>query len=92
MDCLGQPISHLLFPADVHLYSEATKQLLKDDSHTVELRFRLRVADNDPAAAADPSQAPAEQIYEMMEGKGMLMHDRSKGEPTHVSLAVSSFT
>lgn len=43
-DILGNPIQDHLAPADGSVFAEATRELLKDDSHTVEARFRLQVS------------------------------------------------
>jgi serine/threonine-protein kinase RIM15 len=84
--CLGIPISSLLFPSDARLFGEATKQLLADDSHTVEVRFRLRIhfEDADTSASND--------VYEAMEGKGMLVHDRETGKSTHTMCVFCVFS
>jgi serine/threonine-protein kinase RIM15 len=83
VNCLGVPISSLLFPSDARLFAEATKQLLADDSHTVEVNFRLRVQQDDPDLAS------SEDVYETMEGKGMLMHDRDTGVSSHTMFVLS---
>ena len=56
---------------------------MEDDSHTVEVRFRVRLHDQD--ADRDPS-APV--LYQQMEGKGMLMIDREEGHPSHTMWVV----
>lgn len=87
IECIGVSISTLLYPADEGLFKAATKQLLRDDSHTVELRFRLRVhqqPQGSPTASDEESPISSEFVYEIMEGKGMLMHDRDGSlKPSH---------
>ncbi|GAA6061906.1 hypothetical protein JCM10212_000531 [Sporobolomyces blumeae] len=79
-DCLDTPISDFLFPDDAAVFAEATRQLEADDSHTVEVSFRLRVASSSQASQDDE---PAEDLYEAMEGKGMLMLDGLTGSASH---------
>jgi serine/threonine-protein kinase RIM15 len=56
---------------------------MEDDSHTVEVRFRIKLYDQE--ANRDPS-VPV--LYQQMEGKGMLMIDREEGHPTHTMWVV----
>lgn len=77
-ECIGQPISHLLYPDDAAVFAEASRQLQEDDSHTVEAHFRIRIF----AESEDPDDHSHEQ-FEAMEGKGMLMRDRITSSPTH---------
>lgn len=77
-ECIGQPISHLLYPEDAAVFAEASRHLQEDDSHTIEAHFRIRIfAENE-----DPDDHTHEQ-FEAMEGKGMLMRDRITSAPTH---------
>ncbi|KZT74282.1 hypothetical protein DAEQUDRAFT_761156 [Daedalea quercina L-15889] len=76
-DLIGTRISRLLAPADWHVFRDATRRLLDDDSRTVEVRFRLKVAD------AEPGQSSYKNLYQPMVGTGMLMMDREEGQPTH---------
>ncbi|GAA6047829.1 hypothetical protein JCM3770_004663 [Rhodotorula araucariae] len=79
-ECLDMPIADFLYPGDASVFAEATRQLEADDSHTVEVSFRLRVA-----WASDTSQDEQvpEDFYEAMEGKGMLMLDGLTGSASH---------
>lgn len=100
MDCLGQPISDMLHPSDSKLFAEATEQLIKDDSHTVEVRFRLRVVLETSSLGheEDFEEEETSYVWEAMEGKGMCIHDRETGEATHTMcvhfcrIAVSFFS
>ena len=86
IECLDTPISHLLYPPDAGVFAEATRQLQSDDTHTVEVVFRLRVMQS-----AEQREQPYDlsaYIYEGMEGKGMLMRDRATGEATHTMWVV----
>ena len=56
---------------------------MEDDSHTVEVRFKLKLYD--PETERDPY---ASTICRQMEGKGMLMIDREEGRPTHTMWVV----
>ncbi|OBZ70089.1 Serine/threonine-protein kinase cek1 [Grifola frondosa] len=76
-DYYGTRVSRLLAPSDWHVFRDATRRLQEDDSHTVEVRFRLRVYDAD----LDPSSPNA--LYQGMQGIGMLMVDREDGRPSH---------
>ncbi|EMD40808.1 response regulator receiver [Gelatoporia subvermispora B] len=76
-DLVGTRISRLLAPADWHVFRDATRRLQEDDSRTVEVKFRLLLAEPD----TDPSQTT--NLYQPMEGKGMLMIDREDGRPSH---------
>ncbi|KAF5333261.1 hypothetical protein D9611_002188 [Ephemerocybe angulata] len=77
----GTRISSLLARHDWGVFKEATQRLQEDDSHTVEVRFNLRI---DSFAERDPSSA----FYQLMEGKGMLMIDREDGQPSHTMWVV----
>ncbi|KAH8999215.1 hypothetical protein EDB92DRAFT_941458 [Lactarius akahatsu] len=70
-------ISRLLAPQDASVFQVATQTLREDDSHTVEVRFYLRVEPLDERD--DPNSA----LYQSMEGKGMLMTDREDGTLSH---------
>ena len=88
-ECIGRPISNLLYTADNHLFCEASKQLLRDDGHTVELRFRLRIMQpEDQEMEGSERRGSADYIYEAMEGKGMLMHDRVSAKAAHTMWVV----
>lgn len=84
-DCLDTPISNFLYPEDAAVFAEATRQLEADDSHTVEVSFRLRVASS---SASSNDDEPPEDLYEGMEGKGMLMLDGLTGGPSHTMWVV----
>ncbi|TFY60575.1 hypothetical protein EVJ58_g5063 [Rhodofomes roseus] len=81
-DLIGTRISRLLAPADWHVFRDATRRLLEDDSRTVEVQFRLKVAD------AEPGQSSYKNLYQQMVGTGMLMMDREEGTPTHTMWVV----
>ena len=89
-DCLGLPISDLLFHDDAAVFAEATRQLEADIGHTVEVRFRLRVATSPPSsrASSEESRAESEEFFELMEGKGMLMTDGLTGSSSHTMWVV----
>ncbi|KAI9448137.1 hypothetical protein H4582DRAFT_1802206 [Lactarius indigo] len=70
-------ISRLLAPQDASVFQVATQTLREDDSHTVEVRFYLRV---DPL---DERDDPNSALYQSMEGKGMIMTDREEGTLSH---------
>ncbi|KAG5648926.1 hypothetical protein DXG03_000275 [Asterophora parasitica] len=78
----GTRISNLLAPTDWGVFKEATQRLRADDSHTVEVRFRLRI---EPTIEQDPG---AGFLFQPMEGKGMLMIDREDGQPSHTMWVV----
>ncbi|BGP04611.1 rim15, signal transduction response regulator [Rhodotorula toruloides] len=84
-ECLDTPISDFLYPDDAAVFAEATRQLEADDSHTVEVSFRLRVAS---ASQTSQDDSPPEDLYEAMEGKGMLMLDGLTGSPSHTMWVV----
>jgi serine/threonine-protein kinase RIM15 len=71
----GTRISSLLSPPDWSVFKEATQRLQEDDSHTVEVRFKLHIE-------------PNLDLYQQMEGKGMLMIDREDGQPSHTMWVV----
>ncbi|KAJ7068423.1 hypothetical protein C8F01DRAFT_1118156 [Mycena amicta] len=74
----GTRISRLLAPSDRDVFALATTCLRDDDSHTVEVRFKLQVQSEDDREMSTPGV-----LYQQMEGKGMLMVDREDGEPSH---------
>ncbi|GLB33957.1 putative cheY-homologous receiver domain containing protein [Lyophyllum shimeji] len=78
----GTRISNLLAPSDWGVFKEATQRLRADDSHTVEVRFRLQI---EPTVERDAS---AGFLFQPMEGKGMLMIDREDGQPSHTMWVV----
>ncbi|GAA6014858.1 hypothetical protein JCM11491_002139 [Sporobolomyces phaffii] len=86
-ECLDTPIADFLFPDDAAVFAEATRQLEADDSHTVEVNFRLRVASSSQASQ-DDDDGPPEDLYEAMEGKGMLMLDGLSGSASHTMWVV----
>lgn len=65
------------------MFQEANARLQEDDSHTVEVKFRLAI---EPDDERDPSTTPA--MYQLMEGKGMVMIDREEGTPTHTMWSI----
>jgi serine/threonine-protein kinase RIM15 len=75
----GTRISSLLSPPDWSVFKEATQRLHEDDSHTVEVRFKLRI---------EPNLDRDSFLYQQMEGKGMLMIDRETGQPSHTMWVV----
>lgn len=81
---LDTPIVELLAPADVETFAEATRQLQLNESHTVEIAFRMLV--KCPGKKLDSGASVGEEpvdFYQEMEGKGMLMRDREEGTPSH---------
>ncbi|GAA6004420.1 hypothetical protein JCM10207_000719 [Rhodosporidiobolus poonsookiae] len=84
-ECLDTPISDFLYPDDAAVFAEATRQLEADDSHTVEVSFRLRVGSS--SQTSQDEEAP-EDLYEAMEGKGMLMLDGMTGAASHTMWVV----
>ncbi|KAG9086177.1 hypothetical protein FS749_003854 [Ceratobasidium sp. UAMH 11750] len=71
-DVIGTAVTRLLAPEDTDVFVKSTRSLREDDSHTIEAAFQMRVESNAP-----------EPVYQEFEGKGMLMLDRSTGEPSH---------
>ncbi|KAK4700084.1 serine/threonine-protein kinase RIM15, partial [Phenoliferia sp. Uapishka_3] len=84
-ECLEAPIAEFLYSEDAAVFAEATRQLEADDSHTVEVTFRLRVASSSASSQDDES---SDDLYEVMEGKGMLMLDGVSGGPSHTMWVV----
>ncbi|EIN10300.1 hypothetical protein PUNSTDRAFT_50963 [Punctularia strigosozonata HHB-11173 SS5] len=71
----GTKITRMLAPSDWHVFTDACRRLDQDDSHTVEVKFRMLVyPPNDDSNALH---------YQPFEGKGMLMVDRETGHPSH---------
>ena len=64
----------MLSPPDWNVFRDATQRLQEDDSHTIEVRFKLQV---------EPDDDRDHPIIRTMEGKGMLMIDRDNGQPSH---------
>ncbi|CAG7848303.1 Serine/threonine-protein kinase cek1 [Serendipita indica DSM 11827] len=75
----GMGISPLLHPDDRNKFREASEKLQTDDSHTVEIVFRIQVEDPD----ASPDGQFHAPVYRNMEGSGMLMLDRVDHVPSH---------
>jgi serine/threonine-protein kinase RIM15 len=76
----GMGISPLLHPDDAHKFKEASDKLQSDDSHTVEIQFRMRV---EPDYDDADQMENVEPVYLDMEGSGMLMLDRVEQVPSH---------
>ncbi|KZW04120.1 hypothetical protein EXIGLDRAFT_600010 [Exidia glandulosa HHB12029] len=72
----GTSVSSLLAPDDIHVFRDATDKLQEDDTHTIEVRFRMQV-DVSRYHGGGPL------VYREMEAKGMLMLDRGDGTPSH---------
>ena len=64
----------MLSPPDWNVFRDAAQRLQEDDSHTIEVRFKLQV---------EPDDDRDHPIIRTMEGKGMLMIDRDDGQPSH---------
>ena len=75
-ECTGTSISAFLAAEDMHVFRDATDRLQEDDSHTLEVRFRMQVC-------IDQYNAGGPLMYREMVGKGMLMLDRGDGTPSH---------
>ena len=75
---MGLGISELLHQSDLRKFKEASDRLQNDDSHTVEIQFRIRVEPDE--SRGQDSSVP---IYKHMEGSGMLMLDRVDHIPSH---------
>ncbi|KAH9918224.1 uncharacterized protein BXZ73DRAFT_53086 [Epithele typhae] len=75
-DYFGTRVSKLLAPSDWHVFRDATRRLQENDSHTIEVKFKLRISPNDDSSGSS-------NLYQQMEGSGMLMIDREDGRPTH---------
>ncbi|KAI9512254.1 hypothetical protein F5148DRAFT_1273870 [Russula earlei] len=73
----GMRISRFLAPQDASVFQVATQTLREDDSHTVEVRFYLRIE------PYDEREDPNSVLYQLMDGKGMLMTDREEGTLSH---------
>lgn len=73
---VGLDISQLLSNEDKTVFATATKEMIADESKTVEVVFRVLTND---------SKKPFE-----MEGKGMLMYNRVTSEPSHTMWVVKS--
>ena len=82
---IGTPIAGCLAPSDADVFDEATRQLQEDDSHTLEVQFRIKVKpEGMEDDYAEEEHAPTEHAwFREMEGKGMLMYDRGDGTPSH---------
>lgn len=72
-EMFDSPIQDVLAPGDSSTFAQATQQLQANDSHTVEVAFRLQINLTEPEGV----------YYQEMEGKGMLMHDRQSALPSH---------
>ena len=82
-ELIDTPVSELLATADRGVFMEATQQLEANSAHTVEIAFRLRLPQHLPVTD-DSGQVVGEiPLFQRMEGKGMLMHDRQLGLLSH---------
>lgn len=78
---IGMGISALLHTDDREKFKAASDKLQSDDSHTVEIQFRIQVEDDEQPLS--PGTEPQEPTYRAMEGSGMLMLDRVEHVPSH---------
>ncbi|KAL4081625.1 hypothetical protein V8B97DRAFT_1924180 [Scleroderma yunnanense] len=79
----GTRISNLLAPSDWTIFRDATYRLQRDDSRTVEVRFKLQVQpEGEKEASANG------YLFQQMEGQGMLMIDREDAQPSHTMWVV----
>ncbi|KAI8078172.1 uncharacterized protein B0P05DRAFT_491594 [Gilbertella persicaria] len=74
---IGLDISQLLSDEDKNVFKIATKEMLADDSRTVEVVFTV---------CPDKSKGTIQ-----MEAKGMLMYNRVTGEPSHTMWVMKPF-
>lgn len=74
-------MSRLLAPSDWHVFRDATRRLQENDSRTIEVKFKIRIAGGD-----EPSSQT--NLYQQMEGNGLLMIDREEGRATHTMWVV----
>ncbi|CCL99433.1 uncharacterized protein FIBRA_01451 [Fibroporia radiculosa] len=81
-ELIATRVSRLLAPSDWHVFRDATRRLQENVSRMVEVRFKLKVPDSE----ADSSSF--RNLYQQMEGSGMLMVDREDGIPTHTMWVV----
>lgn len=77
---MGVGLSELLHPSDSRKFKEASDRLRSDDSHTVEIQFRIRVESNEEGHGGQDPNVP---FYKNMDGSGMLMLDRVDHIPSH---------
>lgn len=84
-ELFDRPIAELLATGDAHVFAEAAKQLQANDSHTVEVAFRLRIERTSTVSDGEDDESEGQEValYQEMEGKGMLMQDRQSGLPSH---------
>ncbi len=75
---VGLNISQLLTREDKDVFSIATKEMLADESKTVEVVFHV-------VPSGDNNKVPFK-----MEGKGMLMYNRVTSEPSHTMWVIKS--
>jgi serine/threonine-protein kinase RIM15 len=80
----GARISRFLAPQDASVFQVATQTLREDDSHTMEVRFHLRIE------PFDDRDDPNGTLYQLMEGKGMMMIDREVGTLSHTMWVIKS--
>ena len=73
----------MLSPPDWNVFRDATRRLKEDDSHTVEVRFKLQVG---------PDDDRDHPIIRTMEGKGMLIIDRDDAQPSHTMWVIKPVT
>ena len=67
------------------MFREATRQLQEDDSHTLEVQFRIKVRPTGVDEAAQQEDAANGRVwFREMEGKEMLMYDRADGGLSHM--------
>ncbi|KAA8909007.1 hypothetical protein FN846DRAFT_776830 [Sphaerosporella brunnea] len=102
----GQPIADLLVD-DKEAFQRAVETMKTDDSRSYKLRFSVTMGsmsklskDSNAAHLASPSseveafqmdEIPEQQTTLTLEGQGILIYDRSTGEPSHTMWVVRPF-
>ena len=94
-DLIGTTISELLHPEDVSVFKEATKQLQEDDSHTVEVHFRMRVepitSPNETDTGSDSTTSAPGSPHRSLSSSLSLNFGRSSHSLNSASLLSRSF-
>ncbi|KAK3846784.1 MAG: kinase response regulator receiver domain-containing protein [Linnemannia gamsii] len=81
------PISTFLTEEECNVFRDATQRLLEDDQSTLELTFHL-LSEFSPPSSFDDSKMGH---YLKMIGRGMLIYERTTGEPIRTMWAIQPY-
>lgn len=104
-ELMDMPISTFLTEEECNVFRDATQRLLEDDQSTLELTFHLLSEFSPPSSFDDTSSSQSEHFtylqsmnqqgeigtFLKMIGRGMLIYERTTGEPVRTMWAIQPY-